>query len=62
MAAHEYDTPEEVITYATGGRLTKHALASLLTARAKRPFLDACATIELKYQGLRRRPLRRLFS
>jgi hypothetical protein len=49
MAHHEYDTPEEVITYATGGRLTKHALASLLTARAKQPFLDACATIELKY-------------
>ena len=49
MAAHVYDTPEDVIAYATGGRLTKHALASLLTAPAKRAFLDACATIELKY-------------
>jgi hypothetical protein len=49
MAVIVYDTPEDVITYATDGRLTKHALASLLTARAKQPFLAACATIELNY-------------
>jgi hypothetical protein len=49
MSAHVHDTPEDVITHATGGRLSKHALASLLTPRAKRPFFDACATIELNY-------------
>jgi hypothetical protein len=49
MTAFVFDTPEQLITYATEGRLSKHALASLLTAQARRPFLDACAAIELKY-------------
>ena len=42
-------TPEEVMTCAKGGGLSKDALASLLTARARRPFFGACAAIELKY-------------
>jgi len=41
--------PEQVMAYAVEGRLTKHALASLLTARARRRFLSACGAIELKY-------------
>jgi hypothetical protein len=49
MTASALDSPEQVMTYATGGRLSKHALASLLTAQARRPFLDACSAIELKY-------------
>ena len=49
MSASTHDTPEDLIRYAIGGRLSKHALASLLTAQAREPFSDACATIELKY-------------
>lgn len=41
--------PEQVMDRAAQGALTKHALATLLTARARRPFLDACARIELQY-------------
>jgi len=49
MSASALDTPEEVIRFALGGRLSKHALASLLTAAAKKPFSEACARIELNY-------------
>jgi hypothetical protein len=49
MSASALDTPEDVITFAVGGRLSKHALASLLTATARKPFSEACATIELNY-------------
>lgn len=49
MSASALDTPEGVITFALGGRLSKHALASLLTAAARKPFSEACAKIELNY-------------
>jgi hypothetical protein len=49
MTASTLGTPDQVITYATAGRLTKHALASLLTLDARRRFLDACGTIEAQY-------------
>ena len=49
MAASAIETPEQVMSYAAEGRLSKHALASLLTAQARRPFLNACAAIEMKY-------------
>jgi hypothetical protein len=42
-------SPEEVMAYAVEGRLSKPALASLLTARARRPFYDACGEIELRF-------------
>jgi hypothetical protein len=40
---------EEVIAAASEGRLTKTALAGLLTVDARRRFLDACAVIEKRY-------------
>ena len=49
MTGSTFATPEQLITFATGGRVSKHALASLLTPQARRPFLDACAAIELTY-------------
>jgi hypothetical protein len=49
MTASVLDTPEQVMTYAIEGRLTKHALASLLTLDARRSFFTACAAIEQKY-------------
>jgi hypothetical protein len=41
--------PQQVILFALEGRLPKPALAVLLSARARRPFYDACSSIELKY-------------
>jgi hypothetical protein len=49
MTASVLDTPERVMTVAMEGRLSKHALASLLTSGARRAFYDACGRIELKY-------------
>ena len=49
MSASALDTPEDVIAFAVGGKLSKHALASLLTATARKPFSEACAVIELNY-------------
>ena len=49
MTASALGMPEPVTTYAIEGRLSKHALASLLTPPAQRPFFDACAAIELTY-------------
>lgn len=49
MTASMVDTPEQVMTHAIEGRLSKHALASLLIPEARRGFLDACATIEQQY-------------
>jgi hypothetical protein len=49
MTVSAFDTPEQLITYASAGGVSKQALASLLTAQARRPFLAACAAIELKY-------------
>ena len=43
------ETTAQVIAYAIDGRLTKHALATLLVPEARRGFLDACATIETRY-------------
>jgi hypothetical protein len=41
--------PEEVMLLAVRGALTKHALGTLLTPRARRPFYEACAKIESDY-------------
>jgi hypothetical protein len=49
MTASTIETPERVMTQATEGRLTKHALVSLLAPAARPAFLAACAKIELKY-------------
>jgi hypothetical protein len=49
MTASILDTPEKVMTVAIEGRLSKHALASLLTSDARRAFYDACGRIEQKY-------------
>jgi hypothetical protein len=43
------DRPERLMTHAAEGRLTKHALATLLTIEPRRVFLDACAAIEKQY-------------
>ena len=43
------ETTAQVIAYAIQGRLTKHALATLLVPESRRGFLDACATIETSY-------------
>jgi hypothetical protein len=40
---------DAVLRYAQEGRLTKHALASMLTPDARQRFLDACAGIEKRY-------------
>ncbi|HJZ76047.1 MAG TPA: hypothetical protein VKE51_30135 [Vicinamibacterales bacterium] len=42
-------TPQQVIEHALEGHFPKPALAGLLTARARRPFYDACGVIEMKY-------------
>jgi hypothetical protein len=42
------DAPQ-LVKYAEEGRLTKHALATMLTPEARRQFLEACAAIEKKY-------------
>jgi len=49
MIVDAYVAPEHVMAYAVEGRLTKHELADLLTAPARRRFLNACDLIELKY-------------
>ena len=45
----QLDTPEQLMRYAEEGRLTKHALATMLTPEPRRKFLEACAAIEKKY-------------
>lgn len=49
MTTHAFVAPEQVIAFAEAGQLPKQVLASLLTARARRPFYDACSAIELRY-------------
>ena len=44
----ELKTPQ-LMKFAEEGRLTKHALATMLTPDSRRLFLDACAAIERKY-------------
>jgi hypothetical protein len=49
MATRAPASGDQVITDAIEGRLSKHALVTLLSPEARRPFLDSCAAIELKY-------------
>lgn len=49
MNVDAFVAPQQVISFALQGRLPKPALATLLTARARRPFYDACGAIEMKY-------------
>ncbi len=44
----ELNTPQ-LMKFAEEGRLTKHALATMLTPESRRQFLEACAAIERKY-------------
>jgi hypothetical protein len=41
--------PERVMEVAANGRLSKHALGTLLSAPARRRFFEACARIETAY-------------
>ena len=41
--------PEQLMAAAADGRFTKHALATMLTARARRAFLEACGRVESRY-------------
>jgi hypothetical protein len=49
MIASTIVTPEQVMSEAIAGRLSKHALTGLLTPRARTAFLAACAKIEMGY-------------
>jgi len=49
MPATAVITSGRVMTYAIEGRLSKHALAGLLTPEARRAFYDACGRIETRY-------------
>ena len=49
MTSAKIDKPEQVMARAIRGRLTKHALASLLDPEPRRRFLDVCAVIEQSY-------------
>ena len=40
---------ERLMTQATSGELSKHALAMLLTPAARKTYLTACARIEMQY-------------
>lgn len=42
-------TAEQLMGYAEAGRLSKHALTSLLAGESRRAFLAACAGIEKHY-------------
>jgi hypothetical protein len=46
---HRMDRPARLMKYAAEGRLTKHALATLLALEPRAVFLEACAAIEKKY-------------
>jgi hypothetical protein len=48
-AMHQQTTDSQLMKYAEEGRLTKHALATMLTPESRRKFLEACAAIERKY-------------
>jgi len=49
MAATARVTADDVVSHAINGRLSKHALAGLLTPEARRTFYDACGRIEQRY-------------
>jgi hypothetical protein len=42
-------TKPQLLKLAEEGRLTKHAMATMLTPELRREFLTACAAIERKY-------------
>lgn len=42
-------TPDQLMALAAEGRFTKAELAELLAVERRRPFLDACARIELQF-------------
>ena len=44
-----FDTPERLMERAAEGRLTKHALATLLAAPPRQQFLEACAGLEQRF-------------
>jgi hypothetical protein len=44
----ELNTPK-LLKFAEEGRLTKHALATMLTPESRKKFLDACSAIEKKF-------------
>jgi hypothetical protein len=46
MTSTPAGTPEALMSFALEGRLSKHALASLLDAGARPAFLRACASVE----------------
>lgn len=46
MDAITVETPEALMLHALDGRLSKHALASLLTPQSRSAYLRACANIE----------------
>jgi hypothetical protein len=48
MTAITVETPEALMLHAIEGRLSKHALTTLLTPLSRPAFLRACATIELR--------------
>ena len=49
MIAATIATPEQVMTEATSGRFSKHALIGLLAPAARPAFAAACAKIEIGY-------------
>jgi len=49
MIAATIATPEQVMTEATAGRFSKHALIGLLAPAARPAFAAACAKIEIGY-------------
>jgi len=42
-------TAEQLIAFAKSGRLSKHALATLLAGESRTTFMNACAAIERRY-------------
>jgi hypothetical protein len=49
MTATLAPSAEQLMTHATSGGLSKHALAMLLTPAARNTFFTACARIERQY-------------
>ena len=49
MTGITVETPKALLHHALDGRLSKHALASLLAPESRPVFLEACARIERRY-------------
>jgi hypothetical protein len=47
--ANRINTPRRLMTRASKGHLTKHALAGVLTTASRHQFLEACERIERQY-------------